>query len=179
MKTNRTFQLAVRPWMLTAALPLLLGSSLQGEIKGEKLGKGFVRTKEEKSGSAVQAFVERDGKRFGKIDAFTFSSFVKAGSQCSFVPTDSILYVPDSMKARVSKEKSENMILWPKFYRRYTAFFHTVEVSPDEYTGKKPISEARMTQWQSLGRIVVAVYRGNPISVPKPKQKPEPAVAAK
>jgi len=177
MNTNRTFQLAVRPWMLTAALPLLLGSSLQGEIKGEKLGEGFVRTKEEKSGSAVQGFVERDGKRFGKIDAFTYSTFVKAGSECSFIPTDAILYVPDSLKARVTKEKGENMVLWPKFYRKNTSSFHTVEVSVDEFTGKKPVSEARMKQWQSLGRIVVAVYRGNPISVPKPK--PEPAVAAK
>lgn len=152
---------------LGATLLLLLSSVLNGEIKGEELGDGFVRTREDPAGPAINGFVERDGKRFGKIDVHTYSSFVSVGNRCSFLPTDAILYIPDSMKEQVSKEKTGKMVLWPDFYRSNRSHFHTVEVSPDEFTGKKPIAEARMKQWQTLGRIVVAVYRGNPITIPK------------
>jgi hypothetical protein len=44
--------------------------------------------------------------------------------------------------------------------------FHTVEVTEQEFRGETPITQERLTQWKSFGRIVVALYRGNPITLP-------------
>ena len=127
---------------------------------------GFQRTVDQAAKSVPRGFVKREGRLIGKIDAFTYSSFVNVAGKSTFLPTDALVYIPPSMKSSVSKEKTGELVLWPDFYRMNRSRFHTVEVTESEFRGKTPISQERLMQWKSLGRIVVALYRGNPITLP-------------
>ncbi|BDS08517.1 hypothetical protein NT6N_35570 [Oceaniferula spumae] len=92
------------------------------------------------------------------------------GEHC-IVPKNSILFLPDKLKTRVVEKPSGKFVLWPFFKLRNQQWIWTYEVTLDQAKGIKPLPKGTLEQFSKLNRVVVALYRGHPVSVIPPKSK--------
>lgn len=91
--------------------------------------------------------------------------------QHTIVPKNSILVLPETLKSRVAAKPSGTFVLWPDFKRSNQDWLWTSEVSLDQAKGITPLPEKKMKDLEKLNRVVVALYRGNPVSVLPAKKK--------
>ncbi|WP_435893838.1 hypothetical protein [Oceaniferula spumae] len=87
------------------------------------------------------------------------------------MPKNSILFLPDKLKTRVVEKPSGKFVLWPFFKLRNQQWIWTYEVTLDQAKGIKPLPKGTLEQFSKLNRVVVALYRGHPVSVIPPKSK--------
>jgi hypothetical protein len=83
----------------------------------------------------------------------------------TIVPKKSILVLPPTLKGRISEKPKGKFVLWPEFKRNNQHWFWTFEVTLAQARGLKSIPEQKTKDLEKLNRIVIALYRGNPISV--------------
>ncbi len=88
----------------------------------------------------------------------------------TIIPKRSILFLPERIKTRVVEKPSGTFVLWPTFKRNNRDRIWTYEVTLDQARGITPLPEGKMKDFAKLSRMVVALYRGNPVSVLPPKQ---------
>lgn len=89
----------------------------------------------------------------------------------TILPKRCILFTPEKLATRVTTTRTKGFVVWPTFYLRNSSWIHTYEVTIEEAKGLKPIDSARIKRLQQLGKIIVAVYKRNPISVLPLKEK--------
>jgi len=91
----------------------------------------------------------------------------------TIVPIRSILLLPKTLKSHVVEKPSGKFVLWPQFKIKHQSLIWTLEVTLDQVKGITPISESKIKDLTKLNRVVVALYRGHPVSVVRPKKKDE------
>jgi hypothetical protein len=110
-------------------------------------------------------FTKEDGKPKG-WDLNQNSEFISAEGWSTLVPKRAIIHVPESHRSYVTPGLKGEFLLWNEFASRYRGIVTTFEVSLEEVSGKTPISPERLKELRELDRIVVAVFKGSPISCP-------------
>ena len=88
----------------------------------------------------------------------------------TIIPKRSILFLPERIKTRVVEKPTGTFVLWPTFKRNNQNWIWTYEVTLDQAKGITPLPEGKIKDFAKLNRMVVALYRGNPVSVLPPKQ---------
>ena len=88
----------------------------------------------------------------------------------TIIPKRSILFLPERIKTRVVEKPTGTFVLWPTFKRNNQDWIWTYEVTLDQAKGITPMPEGKIKDFAKLNRMVVALYRGNPVSVLPPKQ---------
>ena len=89
----------------------------------------------------------------------------------AIIPKNSIIILPAHLKRRVTEKPDGEFILWPDFKHTNKDWIWTLELSLDQAKGITPISEKKIKDLEKLNRLVVALYRGNPVSVLPSKKK--------
>jgi len=84
----------------------------------------------------------------------------------TILPQGSILYFPSYLNQEVQLGKVEGteFLDWPEFYQKYQGLFETVEVSPEQIHDEEGFSEEAIALGRSLQRILVSVYKSNPVT---------------
>lgn len=103
------------------------------------------------------------------------SLFVGTGETCVILPKGSLLFCPDSLAARVITKPDGTVMPWPEFLPANRAWITTHEVTVDQITGAKPISDSDKSYFRTAGKMVIATLRGNPVTVLVPPTPPTPA----
>jgi hypothetical protein len=93
------------------------------------------------------------------------STILHDGSHWTLVPNDAVMFLPESLKARVNVRPVGTLLPWSDFLRKNRTWLVTSEVSFDEAAGNQEIPAERTAQWAGEEKIVVAVHRQGPISV--------------
>ncbi len=93
------------------------------------------------------------------------SVILSYGGYWTFVPKEAILAVPPTFSKRIANAPTGTLIPWPQFYARNRGWIHPQRVTLTEARGEAPLAEAVVELHRSLGRVVVAVLHGGPISV--------------
>jgi len=89
----------------------------------------------------------------------------------TIIPKNSIIVLPERLKSRVLSEPDGEFILWPEFKIANRDWIWTFEVSLDQAKGLAPLPEDRVKDLSKLNRVVVSLYKGNPVSIlPAKKQ---------
>lgn len=132
-----------------AALSIVMVSVSSPSLLAE--GQTFTRPKIHKSGPYLNS------------DILVSSGFH------TVVPKHAVLVVPDRLQQKKASKPSGRFIIWPKFLNKNYGWLYKQEVTLDQASGKTPLTEEKMEQLKSLGKVVVAVYKNNPISVLPPK----------
>ncbi len=92
------------------------------------------------------------------------------------VPQGALLSLPTEMEGMVVKKPVGKLISWPEFLGRYRRMIATREVSWETAKGEDPIKEGEKKAFAVGGKIVVAVFKKNPITVLEPPPEEEEAV---
>lgn len=122
--------------------------------------------------------VKKEFKRpkIAQSDPYHNTHILAIRGEHTIIPKGGALLIPDTLKEHIIEKPAGSFILWPTFYRKNFNWLHTFEVTLDQAKGLKPIEPAKLEALKRLNKIIVAVYRNNPISVLPPKtiesQKP-------
>lgn len=87
------------------------------------------------------------------------------GGLATLVPKRAILSAPSALSSRLSLEAGTRIVGWPEFYRLNRGWITTVEVSRTQAEGRKAIAEPTQERISKSRNLVVATYKGGPISV--------------
>ncbi len=110
--------------------------------------------------------------KIAKSDPYAISKILCYNGFHTLIPKQGVLFIPERFKERVLESEAEGAFqVWPKFYRKNQGWIYTLNVTLDEAKGLKPIDSARMDQLKKLGKVVVTVYKHNPISMLKPRKE--------
>ncbi len=110
--------------------------------------------------------------KIAKSGPYVDSDILASSGFHTVVPRGAVLVVPQTHAKRKVAKPTGVFTIWPKFLRKNYGWIHKYEVTLDQASGKTPISDEKMESLKSMGKVVVAVYKNNPISVLPAKPKP-------
>jgi len=99
------------------------------------------------------------------------SHIIVSRGEHTIIPKRSILFLPASLKAKVVEKPTGTFVLWPTFMKKNQNWIWTYEVTLNQAKGISPLAEGKLEGFSKLNRLVVALFRGNPVSVLTPKKE--------
>jgi hypothetical protein len=91
----------------------------------------------------------------------------------ALVPKRAVLATPSAHKERLSFKPGSQIVPWGEFYAQNRGWITTVEVSRAQAEGNAALPEETTTRISKSRNLVVATYKGGPISV-LPLKTPPP-----
>lgn len=101
------------------------------------------------------------------------SVFLVDNNVSTKIPANSIIYVPDRLKGKVSEQIKGTLVPWKRFYSRNMSSIHLYTVTIEQARGTGKIKQEHIQQFEKLGKIVVAINDGGIITVNPEALKPE------
>lgn len=99
-----------------------------------------------------------------------------SGGALTLVPKRAVLQYPEKYADRLKPVAGAKVLSFPDFYAANRNWITTFEVSRAQAEGREPLAKDAKASMVKSGSLVIATYRGNPISV-LPLEQPEPASA--
>jgi hypothetical protein len=87
------------------------------------------------------------------------------GDAMTLVPKHAIIQTPKNLSARLKPSPDARLVTWIEFLPANRSWINTVEVSLEQAEGKVPIAAETNESMTKSGKLVVATFNGNPISV--------------
>lgn len=101
------------------------------------------------------------------------SVFLVDNSVSTKIPANSIIFVPDRLKGKVSEQIKGKLVPWKRFYSRNMSSIHLFPVTIEQARGTGKIKQEHIQQFEKLGKIVIATHDGGLITVNPEALKPE------
>lgn len=83
----------------------------------------------------------------------------------TLVPNRSVLHVPAHLQGRLAAQDGAKVQTWKQFFQSNRGWIRTLEVSREQALGHVPFSEEVSESIAESSVVVVATYKGGPISV--------------
>lgn len=97
------------------------------------------------------------------------SDVISFNGNTTLVPKLAIIQVPEKLSRRLNNHTPGNLIVtWPEFFAVNRGWITTVEVSRSQAEGKDPIAPEIVEVYAKTRNLVIATYKGGPISVLPP-----------
>lgn len=106
-------------------------------------------------------------------DLFEQSDIICFGGRATLVPKRAILSAPDGVRGRLALSPGAKFVPWSEFYRLNRGWISTVEVSRVQAEGRELIDEETRDRIGKSRNLVVATFKGGPISVLEPVAESE------
>ncbi|WP_035615933.1 hypothetical protein [Haloferula sp. BvORR071] len=103
------------------------------------------------------------------------SQFLGEGESSVILPKGSVLYCPETLAARILKAPHGTLVTWTDFLIAHRSWVCTREVSMEQIRGDAGFTDADRAVFTGGGKVVIATFRGNPVTVLSP---PVPASTA-
>lgn len=105
-------------------------------------------------------------------DLISTSDFLSFGELSTLIPKRALLHVPEKYQGRIKFEKGSRLVIWPVFHRANRGWIKTMEVTRGQAQGVEAFDEKVAENLAKSSMVVVATYKGGPISV-LPYKDPE------
>lgn len=109
-------------------------------------------------------------------DILAESDIISFRGLATLVPKRAILQVPKSYAALLKMGPGSRIVSWADFYAANRSWITTVEVSRVQAEGNQPMAEETLKFLGTCRNLVVATFKGGPISV-LPLKEPAPETA--
>jgi len=108
-------------------------------------------------------------------DLMSSSDIICFGGAATLVPKRAMLNMPAKMQERMQFVPGSKLMSWADFFAVNRGWISTVEVSREQAEGNKAMDEATTERIGKSQNLVIATYKGGPISVLplKVEEKPE------
>lgn len=110
-------------------------------------------------------------------DLVSQSDFICFSGAATLVPKHAILKIPASCADRIRFQEGSRILGWAEFFAANRNWISTVEITPEQAEGKVPLSEEMAAFVLKSNNLIVATFKGGPISLLPPKA-PAPADTA-
>lgn len=107
-------------------------------------------------------------------DLFDTSDILCYNGAFTLVPKTAVLQFPKNLADRLKVQPGAKVQSWLDFYTANRNWITTVEVTKSQAAGAQALSEQTTEHMTKCGKLVVATFRGNPVSLhPVPRPAPE------
>ena len=106
-------------------------------------------------------------------DILAESDIISYRGLATLVPKRAILMTPKTYSGLIKFESGAKFVSWIDFYTANRGWISTVEVSRTQAEGNAPIAEETRKSIGTSRNLVVATFKGGPISV-LPLKEPDP-----
>lgn len=103
-------------------------------------------------------------------DLIATSDFISFSGLTTLVPKQSIICIPKNYADRVKFVPGSKIVIWSDFFLQNRGWIKTMEVTRAQAEGNEPFDEKVKESLQKSSVLVVATYKGGPISVLPPKE---------
>jgi hypothetical protein len=100
------------------------------------------------------------------------SDVLSDGRNWTLVPRGAVLHVPQALSNRVDAKPIGNLLSWNDFLTVNRGWLFTEEVTPEQAAGKASIPPSRTEVWRKVGKVIVAIHLGGPVSIPADADSP-------
>lgn len=111
-------------------------------------------------------------------DILADSDFISFNGNATLVPKRAIMQIPKGYADRIRMAPGAKLQSWSEFFAINRGWITTVEISRVQAEGNEPLPEETHKQLSKSGNLIVAVYKGGPISL-LPLKTPEEPKAVK
>lgn len=108
-------------------------------------------------------------------DLVSQSDFICVSGVATLVPKHAILKVPAAYERCTTYQQGSRILSWSDFFAANRNWITTVEITPDQAAGKTPLSDELNAFISKSTNLIVATYKGGPISLLPTKIAPETA----
>ena len=98
-------------------------------------------------------------------DLLSQSDIISFGGAATLVPKRAIIQIPKNYADRIKYVNGSQIMGWADFYAVNRGWITTVEISRVQAEGNQPLQEDTSKLLSKSGNLVVAVYKGGPISL--------------
>jgi hypothetical protein len=98
-------------------------------------------------------------------DLLSQSDIISFGGLATLVPKRAIIQIPKNYQDRIKFVEGSQIRGWVDFYAVNRGWITTVEISRPQAEGNEPMPEETSKVLSKTGNLVVAVYKGGPISM--------------
>ena len=108
---------------------------------------------------------EGDAEVAAPVDLIASSDILCHRGKATFVPKRAILVRPRSLEGRLALVKNSQIVNWADFFKLNRDWIKTIEVTRVQAEGVEPLSEDAYEMLEGSKILVVATFKGGPISV--------------
>lgn len=116
-------------------------------------------------GPAIGNLDEDPAKRVTGRDLVKESTVLNYRGFLTLVPKRAVIHTPANYEDRFKPSDEAKVQSWADFFKGNRGWIRTLEVSREQAMGLAPMDEAVMTALQEGSQVVVATFKGGPISV--------------
>ena len=106
---------------------------------------------------------------------WTRSIILSDGEKFTLVPIGSILHLPESLRSHVLTKAQGDFTFWPNFLKRNADWLGAKEVTLTMAKGNEQAAKTLLRSISTDRRVLVAVYKGGPITVLEAASETTPA----
>lgn len=99
------------------------------------------------------------------VSAYSNSIVLFDGDHHTVIPYGAVLNLPEKLRERVVAAPAGSFLLWPSFLKRNEQWLASREVPLEMARGDKEENSRIMRNLTGSPKLLVSVYRGNPISI--------------
>jgi hypothetical protein len=103
----------------------------------------------------------------------TSSIFISDGEKFTIVPIGSVLHLPADLRSLIIARPNGDILMWPDFLQKNGSWITVKEVPLAMSRGETKPTAAMLREILSETRILIAVYRGCPITILEPAKSDE------
>jgi hypothetical protein len=100
------------------------------------------------------------------------SQFLGDGESCVILPKGAVIHCPEALEVRMPTTPRGKLMAWPEFLVAHRAWITTREVSQEQIRGEVAFTEGDRAAFHNGGKLVVATFRGHPVTVLTPVPTP-------
>ncbi len=104
----------------------------------------------------------------------TSSILISDSENFTIVPIGSVLHLPPSLRSRILAQPQGDVLMWPDFLKKNSAWLTVKEVSLPMSRGEAKAAALVLREISNETRLVVAVYHGCPITILEPAKPNDP-----
>lgn len=112
---------------------------------------------------------EDPAKAMQPRDILADSDIICFQGAATLVPKRAILVTPKNYEAYLKFQSGAKFVSWSEFYTANRGWITTVEVSRNQAEGTEPLNDQTQKMLGTSRNLVVATFKGGPISVLAPK----------
>lgn len=151
--------------LTTVALTCALSAQAKAPMTNKQLGAIY---KSQLEADAESYSYEEDPSIERNLpDLMEGATILYSGNRWTFIPSGSIVAMPDRQKRRVVSKQQGKFLPWPRFVRLNASWLSTYPVSAEIARGGDKFEESDFEALAESRRVLVATLNGNPISVSK------------
>lgn len=96
------------------------------------------------------------------------SGFLSDRGVYTLVPKSAVVHVPKGMEVKLQRVEGSRYVSFEQFMRRNCVWVQRMPISVSQATGQVSVDSVRIERMKKLGKVVIAVHKGSPISFHQP-----------